>query len=77
MGALLVGFDEASALGPLSMFDSITGQTREWESPAVMAQELLDARVWASVRFRSAPTAGYRMGREIARAVFERELRPL
>jgi PAP2 superfamily len=59
-----------------SYFSDELGIERSWASPAAMADELTNQRVWIGVHFRSATTAGRKQGRDVAAYVLANALQP-
>jgi hypothetical protein len=53
------------------------GFVRHWQTFSEGAQEVIDARVYSGIHFRSADKAGARMGRQIASFVLSHALRPV
>ena len=51
------------------------GFTRTWSSFSAGIAEVIDARVWTGIHFRTSDVEGARMGRQVARFVFEHALR--
>jgi PAP2 superfamily len=49
-----------------TMFSGLTGTTRGFERFSVAMREIIDARVWAGIHFRTADTQGHAMGRKVA-----------
>ena len=68
---LLFGDDPGA---PLTV--TLTGITREWTTFSEAIDEVVDARVYSGIHFRTADEAGERMGRQVARFVFTHALRP-
>lgn len=52
------------------------GFTREWDSFDEGVREVIDARVYSGIHFRTADRAGARLGRQVARLVLTHALRP-
>jgi hypothetical protein len=52
------------------------GFEREWESLSEGLEEVIDARIFSGIHYRSADEDGARVGREVARYVLGRELQP-
>jgi hypothetical protein len=50
--------------------------TREWESFSEGVEEVIDARIFSGIHYRSADEDGARVGRAVAQYVIRRELRP-
>ena len=71
MLGLLFGDDPGT---PLTV--TLTGITREWETFSEAIDEVVDARVYSGIHFRTADEAGARLGRQVARFVFTHALRP-
>jgi len=51
------------------------GFTRTWSRFSAGIDEVIDARVWTGFHFRSSDVTGAKMGRQVARFVFEHALR--
>lgn len=51
------------------------GFTRTWSRFSTGVNEVIDARVWTGIHFRSSDVAGATIGKQVARFVFERALR--
>jgi hypothetical protein len=49
-----------------TMFSGLSGTSREFDRFSVAMREIIDARVWAGIHFRTADTQGHAMGRKIA-----------
>ena len=49
-----------------SMFSSLSGTTRSFDRFSVAMREIIDARVWAGIHFRTADTQGHVIGRKVA-----------
>ena len=60
--------------GPIVV--TISPITRQWSSFEEAVEEVIDARVYSGIHFRTADEAGARMGRQIARYVATHALRP-
>ncbi|MDG4827669.1 vanadium-dependent haloperoxidase [Asanoa sp. WMMD1127] len=56
---------------------AVPGVTRSYVSGRALDQDVVDARVWLGIHFRSADTAGVRMGHEVAGWAADRYFRPL
>jgi hypothetical protein len=54
---------------------TITGITRQWNSFSVGVDEVIDARVYSGIHFRTADEVGARLGRQVARFVSTHALR--
>jgi hypothetical protein len=58
-------------------FDStVTGTTRHFESTDALMDEVIDARTWGGMHFRSSTEAGARLGRQVTRWVAKNEFLP-
>jgi len=55
---------------------TFTGITREWLTLDEGLQEVVDARVYSGIHFRTSDEVGARQGRQVARFVFTHALRP-
>ncbi|HEU4693259.1 MAG TPA: vanadium-dependent haloperoxidase [Vicinamibacterales bacterium] len=53
------------------------GFERRWESFSEGIEEVIDARIFSGIHYRSADEDGARVGREVAQHVMGRQLRPL
>jgi hypothetical protein len=53
---------------------SISGITREWKRFSEGAEEVVDARIYSGIHFRTADEVGARLGRKVARFVSNRAL---
>ncbi len=53
---------------------TLTGITRQWSSFSQAAGEVIDARVYSGIHFRTADEVGARLGRQVARFVSTLEL---
>jgi PAP2 superfamily len=49
-----------------TMFSGLSGTSREFDRFSVAMREIIDARVWAGIHFRTADTQGHAMGRKVA-----------
>ena len=54
---------------------TLTGITRQWSSFSQAAGEVIDARVYSGIHFRTADEVGARLGRQVARFVSTHALR--
>lgn len=59
---------------PLSV--TLAGITRQWDTFDEGIEEVIDARVYSGIHFRTADEVGARMGRQVARFVSTHALRP-
>ncbi len=55
---------------------TLTGITRQWETFSEAIDEVVDARVYSGIHFRTADEAGARVGRQVARFVYTHALKP-
>ena len=55
---------------------TITGITREWKTLSAGVDEVIDARVYSGIHFRTGDVAGARQGRQVAQFVAVHALRP-
>jgi hypothetical protein len=55
---------------------TVTGTTREYDSPQALVEEVMDARVFGGMHFRSSITHGAVLGRSVAKWVSTHALRP-
>ena len=55
---------------------TISGITREWDRFSEGVEEVIDARVYSGIHFRTADEVGARQGRQVARFVLTHALRP-
>ena len=56
---------------------SLSGTTREFDRFSVAMREIIDARVWAGIHFRTADTQGHVMGRKVAHILEKNYFQPL
>ena len=49
-----------------TMFSGLSGTSRQFDRFSVAMREIIDARVWAGIHFRTADTQGHAMGRRVA-----------
>ncbi|MFC3988506.1 vanadium-dependent haloperoxidase [Actinoplanes siamensis] len=61
---------------PMSAYSADSGTTRSFPSFSAALAEVVEARIWGGVHFRSADVQGFRIGAETARYVLAREFRP-
>ena len=59
---------------PISV--TLSGITRQWDSFSEGIDEVIDARVYSGIHFRTADEVGARTGRQVARFVSKHALRP-
>jgi hypothetical protein len=55
---------------------TLSGVTREWQTFDQGVQEVIDARVYSGIHFRSSDETGVRLGRQVAQFVMTHALRP-
>lgn len=55
---------------------TIAGITREWRTFSAGVDEVIDARVFSGIHFRTGDVAGARQGGQVARFIFTHALRP-
>jgi hypothetical protein len=55
---------------------TLSGITRQWDTFGEGIEEVIDARVYSGIHFRTADEVGARMGRQVARFVSTHALRP-
>jgi hypothetical protein len=60
-----------------STFSSFSGSTREFDRFSEAIKEIIDARVWAGIHFRTADTQGYVIGRKVSQRLEQHYFRPL
>jgi hypothetical protein len=60
-----------------TMSSSLSGTTREFGRLSVAMREIIDARVWAGIHFRTADTQGHVMGRKVARILEGTSFQPV
>lgn len=56
---------------------AVPNVTRFYDSGKVACQEVVDARVWLGIHFRSADVRGERMGEQVAEWALDRYFRPV
>ena len=56
---------------------AVPNVTRFYDSGKVACQEVVDARVWLGIHFRSADVHGERMGEQVAEWALDRYFRPV
>ena len=71
MLALLVGDDPG-----VELTVTLTGITRKWDRFSEASDEVVDARVYSGIHFRTADDVGAIMGKQVARFVFTHALKP-
>jgi hypothetical protein len=61
---------------PMSAYSADSGTTRAFPSFSAALAEVVDARIWGGVHFRTADVQGVRIGTGTAQYVLAREFRP-
>ncbi|GID96363.1 vanadium-dependent haloperoxidase [Amorphoplanes digitatis] len=61
---------------PFSAYSTDSGTTRHFDSFSQALDEVVEARIWGGVHFRTADEQGTRLGTQVARYVLAREFRP-
>jgi hypothetical protein len=59
-----------------AMFSGLSGTTRGFDRFSVAMREIIDARVWAGIHFRTADTQGHVIGRKVAHILEKNAFRP-
>ena len=60
-----------------STFSSFSNSTRSFDRFSVAMREIIDARVWAGIHFRTADAQGHVIGRKVAHALEKNFLEPV
>jgi hypothetical protein len=60
-----------------STFSSFSGTTRSFERFSEAINEIIDARVWAGIHFRTADVQGYFLGKKVAHTLVRSYFRPV
>lgn len=60
-----------------STFSTFSGSTREFDRFSEAIKEIIDARVWAGIHFRTADVQGYVIGRKVSHWLEQRYFRPM
>jgi hypothetical protein len=55
---------------------TLSGITRQWDTFDEAAREVIDARVYSGIHFRTADEVGAKLGRQVAHFVSTHALRP-
>ena len=55
---------------------ALSGITRQWDTFGEGVEEVIDARVYSGIHFRTADEVGARMGRQVAHFASRHSLRP-
>jgi hypothetical protein len=74
MATILASLFEDDPGAPVAV--TISGITREWNRFSEGVEEVIDARVYSGIHFRTADVVGARQGRQVARFVLTHALRP-
>lgn len=61
---------------PIALHSPATQETRHYETLDAITDEVIEARVWAGIHFRSSDVVGARMGTQIGRWVVQNVLTP-
>ncbi len=61
----------------ISTFSSFSGSTREFDRFSEAIKEIIDARVWAGIHFRTVDTQGYVIGRKVSQWLEQHYFRPM
>jgi hypothetical protein len=69
-------FGDAAASGVVATSSSNPGFERRWDSLSEGIEEVIDARIYSGIHYRTADEVGARVGRSVARIVMDRALRP-
>jgi hypothetical protein len=59
-----------------SFFSSVTGTTRNYDTTTDFIQEVMNARVWGGMHFRSANEHGAELGKNTAKWVMKKHFQP-
>ncbi|MGI8996211.1 MAG: hypothetical protein ACR2GW_06020, partial [Pyrinomonadaceae bacterium] len=73
--ATIMAFEFGDDPGP-PISVTLSGITRQWERFSEGIDEVIDARVYSGIHFRTADEVGARTGRQVARFVSKHALRP-
>ena len=58
-------------------FDStVTGTTHHFDSTDALIDQVIDARIWGGMHYRSSGETGARLGKQVARWIAEHEFQP-
>ena len=68
-------FGDSSADGVVATSSSNPGFERRWESLSEGVEEVIDARIYSGIHYRTADEVGAQVGRAVARIVMDRALR--
>jgi hypothetical protein len=69
-------FGDAAADGVVATSTSNPGFERRWETLSEGVEEVIDARIYSGIHYRTSDEVGAQVGRAVARIVMERTLRP-
>jgi hypothetical protein len=73
--AVMLGFLFGDDPG-VTLSVTLSGITREWERFSEASDEVVDARVYSGIHFRTADDVGAIMGKQVARFVYTHALQP-
>ena len=73
MAAILESFFDDNPGVPIVV--TLTGITRQWHTFGEAVDEVIDARVYSGIHFRTSDEVGARLGRKIANFVLNHALR--
>jgi hypothetical protein len=66
-GSIVATFQDFFGTDDVAFSDTnLAGLTRHWDSFSQAIDEIVDARIWSGIHFRTADEQGYRIGREVA-----------
>lgn len=74
MASMLAKFFGDDPAGTMSL--TITGITREWDTLTEGVDEVIEARIYSGIHFRTADVNGSRQGRQVAQFVYTHALKP-
>jgi hypothetical protein len=74
MATILESLFEDDPGAPIAV--TISGITREWDRFSEGVEEVIDARVYSGIHFRTSDKVGARQGRQVARFVLTHALKP-
>jgi hypothetical protein len=60
-----------------SMTSGVSGTTREFDRFSHAIKEIIDARVWAGIHFRTADVQGHVIGKKVAHILAKDYFRPV
>jgi hypothetical protein len=62
---------------PFSTFSAFSNSTRSFDRFSEAIKEIIDARVWGGIHFRTADTQGYVIGRKVAHELDKHYFQPV